>query len=129
AVLLADALDQLWRQAAVAARHVVGLLAARRRLRGGVRRLAAAGEPAGDVAAPLQLGNRLLDRPAGRRLDDEEVDHHDAEQGRDHEQQASQDVGAHRQATASAIITAVRSLLAAGQAAQRLLLLEVDPPR
>ena len=37
----------------------------------------------------------LFDRPAGRRLDDGEVQHHDPEQGRDDQQQAADDVGDH----------------------------------
>ena len=37
--------------------------------------------------------DRLLDRPAGGRLHDDEVDHHDAEQGGNKEEQAAEDVG------------------------------------
>jgi hypothetical protein len=51
----------------------------------------------------LQLGDELLHRPARRELHDDEGDGHDAEQSRDHEQQASQDIGAH-QATGSSTI-------------------------
>ena len=95
-----DALDQLRRQAA--ARRAICCCSARRPA-SPAGRCAAVSPPLGcrDAARwrrprALQLGNHLLDRTAGRRLDDEEVDHHDAEQGRHHEQQAAQDVGAHR---------------------------------
>ncbi len=58
---------------------------------------AAAGQPVGGVAALAgQLGDDLLDRSAGRELDDGEGDRHDAEQGRDHQQDAAEDIGAHQ---------------------------------
>src|SRR5947209_17784057 len=43
----------------------------------------------------LDPGDHLLDRPARRRLDDREVDDHDPEQGRDHEEETTCDVGEH----------------------------------
>lgn len=96
AVHLLDALDQLLRQPARAA---IGAAAARGVGRGAAHRLAAgraAREALGGVdRRALDLRDHLLDRSAGRRLDHEEVDHHDAEQGRYHQQQASQDVGGH----------------------------------
>jgi len=45
--------------------------------------------------APLQLRHHLLDRSAGNELHDDEGDEDDAEQRRDHEQQALEDVGPH----------------------------------
>ena len=42
-----------------------------------------------------QLRDHPLDRSAGRELHDHERNQHDAEQGRDHEQQAADDIGAH----------------------------------
>ena len=52
------------------------------------------------VAAALagELGNDLLDRPARSELDDGEGNRHDAEQGRDHQKDAAQDIGAHQAA-------------------------------
>ncbi len=44
----------------------------------------------------LQPGEDLLDRAAGGRLDDQEVEDHDPEQRRDHQQQAADDIGDHR---------------------------------
>ena len=44
----------------------------------------------------LHAGDDLLHRSAGGGLDDDEVEDHDAEQGRRHEQQPAQDVGGHR---------------------------------
>jgi hypothetical protein len=41
------------------------------------------------------LRDDLLDRPAGRELHDHERDQHDPEQGRNHEQNAADDVGGH----------------------------------
>jgi hypothetical protein len=52
----------------------------------------------------LDLRDHLLDRTAGRRLDDDEVDHHDAEQRRDHEQQPADDIGEHRRVRVSSSI-------------------------
>src|SRR6266404_7843685 len=42
-----------------------------------------------------ELGDDTFDRPAGGELHHHERDQHDAEQGRDHEQQAPDDVGGH----------------------------------
>src|SRR5690606_828410 len=64
---------------------------------------AAAGEIAARPRYPLgrratdlrQLCDRLLHRPARRRLHDDEVDDHDPEEGRDDQQQAPDDVGDH----------------------------------
>ena len=42
-----------------------------------------------------ELGDHLLDRPAGRELHHDERHQHDAEHGRHHEQQAADDVGGH----------------------------------
>src|SRR5690606_30501233 len=49
----------------------------------------------------LCFRNRLFDRAAWCELDDHEVDHHDPEQGRNHEQQTSDDVGDHSGLNAS----------------------------
>ena len=43
----------------------------------------------------LDLRDDALDRPAGHELDDGECHQHDPEQGRDHQQQAFEDIGAH----------------------------------
>ena len=43
-----------------------------------------------------ELRDHPLDRPAGRELHHHERHQHDAEQGRDHEQEAADDVGGHR---------------------------------
>ena len=45
--------------------------------------------------APLGFGHVLLHRPAGHELDHHEGDQQHAEQGRDHQQQAFEDVGEH----------------------------------
>ena len=42
-----------------------------------------------------ELGDHPLDRPARRELHHHERNQHDAEQGRDHEQEAADDVGGH----------------------------------
>ena len=44
---------------------------------------------------PLQLGDRPLDRAARHELHDGERDQHDAENGRDHQQEAAGDIGEH----------------------------------
>jgi hypothetical protein len=44
----------------------------------------------------FQLSDELLDRPAGRCLNDDEVDHHDGEQGWHNQQQATNDISRHR---------------------------------
>ncbi len=46
-------------------------------------------------AGALYLRDKLFHRAAGGRLDDDEIDHHDAEQGRDNQQQAADDIGEH----------------------------------
>ncbi len=57
---------------------------------------AGAGDPFGDIGTDAgQLRDDLLDRAAGGDLDDHEVDHHDREQGGDHQQQSADDVSAH----------------------------------
>ena len=48
------------------------------------------------VSVPGQLRDHALDRAAGRELHDDERDQHDPEQGRDHEQDAADDIGGHR---------------------------------
>ena len=48
-----------------------------------------------------ELRDHALDRPAGRELHHHERHQHDAEQRRDHEQQAADDVGGHRSAFSS----------------------------
>ena len=58
------------------------------------------GPPAGDTIGstrvmPLQPRNHLLHGAARSGLDDDEVQHHDAEQGRHHQQQTAQDVTGH----------------------------------
>ena len=74
--------------------------------RGGVARPAAAALLAEVAAAaadargraavePLQLRDDALHRPARRELHDGEGDQHDAENRRDHQQQAAGDVGEH----------------------------------
>ena len=70
--------------------------------------------------AGARLGHDLLDRAAGHELDDDEGDRQHAEQRRDHQQQALEDVGEHRTSSAC------RYLLAAvgdGEASG------LDPPR
>src|SRR5690606_6429928 len=55
-----------------------------------------AGDAAGDLGAGAgQLRDDLLHRPAWRDVDDGEIDHHDREQRRDHQEDAANDVGAH----------------------------------
>ena len=44
----------------------------------------------------LELGDDLLDRAAGHELHEDEVDEQDAEERRDDQQQAAEDVGAHQ---------------------------------
>src|SRR5262249_21444067 len=90
-----ELLDQLGRDALGAA-----ILRLPRRLK---LRLSAAGQLAagagdafqGTTRLPLDLRDHLLDRTAGRRLDDHEIDHHDPEQCGDHEQQTANDIGEH----------------------------------
>ena len=69
----------------------------------------------------LEAGDHQLDRPAGRGLDDDEVDEHDAEERGDDQQEAADDVGEHRRAPRLLGNLA----LAPGE---RGLLLRVDPP-
>ena len=52
-------------------------------------------DPRGNVAFALELRDRLFDRPTRRELHDREVDGDDPEQGRDGEQQTTDDVSAH----------------------------------
>ncbi len=56
---------------------------------------------AGVAALAGQLGDDLFDRAAGRELDHGERDRHDAEQRRDHQQDAAEDIGAHQRALAA----------------------------
>ena len=60
------------------------------------------------------LGDHLLDRAARRHLHDGEVNDQDAEQGRDDQQQAAQDIGGHQRPRA-----AVSALALAGSNHQR----------
>src|SRR5690606_36262799 len=54
-------------------------------------------EPVAGIAALTgQARDDLLDRPAGRELDDDEGDRHDAEKRRDHQKQPAQDIGTHQ---------------------------------
>ena len=62
---------------------------------------AGARDPRRHVHAPAGVGladlrEELLHRAAGRDVDDDEVEDHDPEQGRDHEQEPADDVGGHR---------------------------------
>ena len=57
--------------------------------------LGAAANPAGCPFEAFQVGDHLLHRAARRSLDDQEVDQQDAEQGRNDQQQAPDDVGEH----------------------------------
>ena len=75
-----------------------------RRIHGAAARLPARAEVAARRARDArgragigagQLRDHALDRPAGRELHHHERDQHDAEQGRDHEQDAPDDVGGH----------------------------------
>ena len=57
--------------------------------------------PTGDARGRAGVGagelrDDALDRPAGRELHHDERHQHDPEQGRDHEQEAADDVGGHR---------------------------------
>ena len=61
-----------------------------------------------------ELGDHLLDRPAGRELHHDERHQHDAEHGRDHEQQAADDVGGHEPLSYVIPSTAVKALLVRG---------------
>ena len=66
---------------------------------------AGAGDARGDVDAGPDAGfadlrEKLFHRAAGRHVNDDEVENHDPEQGRDHEQHPAQDVGGHRIRTA-----------------------------
>ena len=57
---------------------------------------AAAGDPRGGADhVAFELGDHLLHRAARRRLHDDEIDHHDREQGRDHQQDAADRIGDH----------------------------------
>ena len=64
----------------IAARLVAGIAADPRR---------------GIDVGPLHFCDDLLDRPAGNKLNDGKGHQHDAEQGRDHQQYAFEDIGAH----------------------------------
>ena len=57
--------------------------------------------PESRVAAALagELGDDLLDRSARRELDDGKGNRHDAEQGRDHQKDAPEDIGGHQAET------------------------------
>jgi hypothetical protein len=82
--------DALVADAALAARHAAEV---------------AAGAPAGDArrgvdVGALQLRDHPLDRPARRELHHDEADRHDADHGRDDEQDTPQDIGAHQSALA-----------------------------
>ena len=94
AVLFLELLDEFRIEAlraAIARRDV----AARLR-RAGADLAAAAAEPSRRaLVRALQLRDRALDRPAGHELHDRERDRHDAEDGRDHQKQAAQDIGEH----------------------------------
>ncbi len=56
---------------------------------------AASGNPAGGAIEAFDLGDHLFDRATGRSLNDDEVDDQDAEQGRDDQQQPSQNISQH----------------------------------
>ncbi len=59
--------------------------------------IGAAGQAAcGIVGLPGELCDNLFDRAARRELDDGEGNRHDADDGRDHQQQTSEDIGAHQ---------------------------------
>ena len=72
-----------------------------RRLRGAaVSRAAAAADAGGRLdAVPADARDHLLHRAARRRLHDDEVDQHDAEERRDDQEEAAEDIGEHRAAT------------------------------
>ena len=102
AVQTLDLLDEFGIEALGAA--VAGALAAARRSPATALHLAAAGpaDARGRLDRPaLDLRDQLLDRPARRRLHDHEVDHHDPEQGRDHQQHAADDIGEHASSSGS----------------------------
>ena len=83
-------------RAAIARGGCVGA-AARLRLPAGEIAGCAAGDARGGAGiGALQLRQDALHRPARRELHDDEGDEHDAEQRRDHEQQAAGDIGEHR---------------------------------
>ena len=98
-----------WRAAILGRRRLAAAGRARRLLH---QLAAAAADPGGrgDRGA-AELGDDLLDRPARRRLDDHEVDHHDPEQGRDDQQQPADDVGQHaaRRSSRSRLTVAARA--------------------
>ncbi|MNG12861.1 hypothetical protein D3C84_964980 [compost metagenome] len=54
-----------------------------------------AGDAAGGALEAFELGDHLLHRPTGGRLDDHEVDQQNAEQGRNDEQQSPKNVRQH----------------------------------
>ena len=58
---------------------------------------------------PFQFGDHLLDRAARGELNDDEVDGDDAEQRRDHQQQAADQVGAHQACCAGAGRSEIRT--------------------
>jgi hypothetical protein len=58
---------------------------------------APAGNPVGGrIALPGELRDHLLDRSARRKLDHRKRDRHDADNGRDHQQQAAKNIRAHQ---------------------------------
>ncbi len=70
------------------------------------------GNPAGCAFEALQFSDRLFDRPSGCGLDDDEVDEQDAEQSRDDEQKAPENIREH--AYCSVARVALVSVSAAG---------------
>ena len=97
AVLLLQPLDQLGVESAGAAvlAGVGALRDVELALRPHLAGARAGNARRGAHRAAGELRDRLLHRPAGRDLDDREVDHHDREQRRDDQQQAADDVGEH----------------------------------
>ena len=98
AVVFLDPLDEGRVEAAGSAIGAGLVLAARGGGRPAAQHFASGPRDAGGrgLSRALELGQQLLHRAAGCHLDDEEVEGHDAEQGRHDEQQAANEVGEHR---------------------------------
>ena len=102
AQIAADHVEEARQRRLVEAEHLldvgddVRIEAARAAIASGAAEFGRRGaEPRRQVALAAQFGDHLLHRAAGRELDDREVDGDDAEQRRDHQQQAADEIGGH----------------------------------
>lgn len=91
--------------------------------------VAAAGDAVHRPAFAGEARQHLLDRAAGRELDDDEGNGHDAEQRRDHQQQAAQDIGAHQPASPMCLAWVMRGVRVMSGSPNRFRLLRIAPPQ